>query len=1243
MAQIDIDVLFNPADKLLLEELVRLQASGLSINVSGNLQPAATALTQMEVALKSIQSLNPSAIFNGSSIAGFAGGIGAINRSLQGVLASLQQIAIILPLIHPPNAGGASGPLALAAEAQKYRLRQLQTPGQLGQVPAGAVLQSEALVNQYSNRPDALGIAARNFGYRDQVAAGIAQRRQTRTDSQVATAEHQLTIEQPAGLFLAALTGRRAQYLRDQEVQRNLAPGSLAHIRSTPELFDIRRLGTKESIQQLTFAGLFGGVSSAVGGAALGSTPLGGAGVLLGSVLGQKFGVENLFKPLAANLEKAAEAGLEFERAITGITASFQATSRVVGPGGREIPFDQQVAFQRQRAIAIQSAARPKLLELGIGGQTEATLLRTVVAGFAQRGINLSPDQATKFATRLGGTIGSVEPSLLQNQTRLQKDTLDLILGSPRAGQTSVGLAIGGANLAKLRQIRSGEDIDKATASMQSFVDVLNKIKTPDAALRKLDAAFNNLQTVVGDKFLNAITPALFKLGEALSDEKFVNSITAISLQFADLASNMINLAPKFTEFVEQAAKLAALLGKAVPDKDAQKALGQDQKNIGNAVVGFFKGAYNKINETGGVGEQVRAGYQAGSEALGNTFIGFSKNKPEFTGDAQGKIAALKKHFADLAAAGTPDLYNQQKFEALISPKHLRDTAYASSSYQNLGDFFLGQSGQSVDPYKHLGDKGVGQGKNLPGTKFFHLRDLSGSLHLEQTINSKFLGLLANAGLTQEEFTKFNQGPEKFPAKYQSSLIQEFLSKNKGDKDFSDFAPFLYSNLRELKEKSFKAIEEPKFNTNTALGSLDLFKAQDAKLYPGLIAADQAGLAQAQAKAGLSLPSPLSTQGAAEEAARRKTIVEGKQAQLATDQQAQYKAQQGIVDESLKLRNAFETLTDSIDNEVFQRHDLDRALISNKNALDAFKDNLNSAFSSKEEQILADAKRVKELGGAIPAGLDLSEEELKKKSLEAAEDRLGAELKGVGVPGLPTFDRGIPIIPRQGSRFTDDLDSQFGSLQDALAKTELDDTKFGRKRRDAEEAYKKARGDTAGYNYDPITGNKINPLSPNGAPLYGVGGQDYSPNGRLPSLAGGLGRELPPVAPYAPNAFPQIDGGPHSLGDRLSRGFQFPTGLGKSPDDFNVIDRPGEVSFGGGAKTFGGGLIGGFSANSPIPPLAPDITGIGTSAGAGITKSFGAIIDDVKQTIRESGGQIDANKIQEVALGMKIALETSFG
>lgn len=282
-------------------------------------------------------------------------------------------------------------------------------------------------------------------------------------------------------------------------------------------------------------------IGSILGGVV--GSKFGPSGALAGSALGggiATFTIKAL-ESFTENVKKASEAGRSFESSILGIASVLQATTSVRSASGGALGTNAELKFQQGQALKIQKAARARLLPLGISGEREATLVQAIVAGAAQRGIQLDGDQAATLAERLGGAIQAQRPELLNNSAQLRRDIEDLLSGLPNRTVLSSlvkGFAPG------LGKATSAEQLLRASSGLASFPESLKgSSDNPIIAFQKFNSAIDQFATSAGDALNRSLVPALNKLADIVGDPKTIEGVEGIAKAIGTFATTSLNLA----------------------------------------------------------------------------------------------------------------------------------------------------------------------------------------------------------------------------------------------------------------------------------------------------------------------------------------------------------------------------------------------------------------------------------------------------------------------------------------------------------------------------------------------------------------------------------------------------------------------------------------------------------------------------------------------------------------------------
>lgn len=324
-------------------------------------------------------------------------------------------------------------------------------------------------------------------------------------------------------------------------------------ITASPSFFDLGRLRNKDNLQQILFTTLLGGTGQGIG-AALGAATLNKEGILPGATAAAAL-IET-FNRIKDSMLAAAQAGLEYERAVTGITGVFQATSEVVSTSGRPVGIKEQLDFQGRRAEGIQGAAQRALVPLGITGKTQSALVQSFVAGLAQRG--LAPDEKSTetLLRRFGAAIQTLQPELASDPTLIRRGFEDIIGGGPQATRTELGSAIKKLTPQLFGSgIRSLDDIDKATVSLEKMAEAIRNSDKASIQLQRSIGALQLAEQEVGRGLLEGVAPALKALADELTKPELTDGLKELGTAIGQAAGDIIGVLIPAIKGLSQAAK----------------------------------------------------------------------------------------------------------------------------------------------------------------------------------------------------------------------------------------------------------------------------------------------------------------------------------------------------------------------------------------------------------------------------------------------------------------------------------------------------------------------------------------------------------------------------------------------------------------------------------------------------------------------------------------------------------------
>ena len=463
----------------------------------------------------------------------------------------------------------------------------------------------------------------------------------------------------------------------DTEKERNQAA----------KVAQLQKLGKSAALGALQGQGLLS-VGGSVLGSVLGAGVPGGAafGGLAGGAIGAS--VEKSLEIFTRSLERAAEAGLSFETSILGISSVLQATTNVTGSNGQQLSVGDQLSFQQGQARSIQKLARTKLLPLGISGDKESTLVQSIISGAAQRGIQLSPEQAATLAERLGGAIQSQRPELLGNSGQLRRDVEDLFSGAP---QNTVLKTLTKGFAPGLGKATSAEDLIKRSEGLASFPETLRGSTTnPVVAAQKFNSAIDNLNTTFGDAIVIGLIPGINALTKTLANPNLllgVESFGAAVGQVGTIIAGTTTALVSSLNSVGRAAKGAGAIGTLL--------LGDQDDKVGRLRARKDLGLFTDEKK---IDAQIEAAQKEAEEKRKSRF------KVSPTADVQIKALLEGSGLLDSATAASADqkgglaglaVLNNQK--DLISVRSKEAIAKATAQAKTLG-----KSGIDEDTRKGL-------------------------------------------------------------------------------------------------------------------------------------------------------------------------------------------------------------------------------------------------------------------------------------------------------------------------------------------------------------------------------------------------------------------------------------------------------------------------------------------------------------------------------------------------------------
>lgn len=424
----------------------------------------------------------------------------------------------------------------------------------------------------------------------------------------------------------------------------------------------LRQIGLSTALGALQGQGALG-ITGSFLGATAGAFSGNPENTLIGGQIGGAVGqfAATSFEKVAQALTHAAEAGIQFESSLLGISSVLQANTIVSGPGGEALSTQEQLQIQSQEARQIQQSARAKLLPIGIAGEKEATLIQAIIAGASQRGIQLDASQAATVAERLGGAIQAQRPELLQNTSQVRRDVEDLLSGLPNRtvlGSLVKGFAPG------IGEATTAEDLIRRTEGLKSFPESLRNSDNPLVALNQFNATLDNLNVAIGDKLITTLAPALKEFTKVISDPELTKAVGTLTQNISNLVAGIIKTAATLAEKTGKAVNAAgpeatgAISGAGTGAATGALALAKFGilPALGGAVVGGILGA----------GQGQLSGLQSQTQQINETNktleaqLEERRNKAQIAASPEGRIKAL------LEGTGVEDFTPDNQIDSIV-------------------------------------------------------------------------------------------------------------------------------------------------------------------------------------------------------------------------------------------------------------------------------------------------------------------------------------------------------------------------------------------------------------------------------------------------------------------------------------------------------------------------------------------------------------------------------------------------
>lgn len=816
-------------------------------------------------------------------------------------------------------------------------------------------------------------------------------------------------------------------------------------ITSRPSFFNPGRLKDPRNLQNILFTTLLGGPVQGAG-AAIGTATLGGAGALIGANIGAA--TEQVFERIADAMGKAVKAGAEYERAVTGITGIFQATSDITDRNGNPLPIREQLAFQRQRAEGIQGASQRALLPLGITGDAASALTKSFSAGLAQRGIAPDEKSTETILRRFGAAIQTLQPELAGDANALQRTVEDIIGGSPQAQRTELGSAIKGLAPDLFKGgIRTSEDIIRATSSLEELVVALKNNDTATVQYTRVLGSLRQAQQELGRGILEGLAPGVKALAEELNKPEIQSGLRELGKSIGEAGTAIIDvLVPSIKDLIS-----------------AAKGGFQGGKNLftagGKAATGDFQGAgqdfLKNFEVEGGADSEglARALLRVRGINVGAGPGALSPEEEEKLSPQDFKVRASIKSIISRAVntfgikspreSAEDDLRGSAEFK-LSGLQGLRNDLRARASGRNFNDVFteriglnsqeIGLRRQAQEERNQLFDQGdFGQRRRIADEKG-GLKDQIKLAEENVSFRKKILDSELSNGSTKNEeaIAQARLGVQK-AEEAAIKLRNEVADKEKelAERRLSIFQ----KQLSAIDQTTFVGKDQAlnlskEFNLNQGLDINRRISAQDA-----IINSKTASAIEIQA--AKDRKAELEIQQAGNQSAKAQDARQGARNQLsklAFDIQNPLR-REAQADTLTKSNLELKQLEISSKELTLEQNKLTRATKDASKALEDFsEDSRLRELGAQGEQIAA-AEAIVAAGGTVPAGIS--------ESLVKGTEGFDPEARAA-------FERRVAEeqfngVRRRGNRFLSEEEQKQGELQDAKTGLGLDQEKLNLK------------------------------------------------------------------------------------------------------------------------------------------------------------------------------------------------------
>lgn len=339
--------------------------------------------------------------------------------------------------------------------------------------------------------------------------------------------------------------------------------------------FNAERLnegGVKRSIGLSALFGTINGNPSQLIGGTVGSAIGGGiTGDEFGAQTGGAVGIAVIqgilqgLNSLKDSLISAAEAGLTFQRSVLGVTAVLSQQSEFVGANGQPLDLAQQVGLQKGRARSMQLSARNLAAQVGIGGETESSIVQAILTGAGARGISLSSDQAAILTQRFGAAMNIFAPELASTPNVSRRDITDIMTGVGQASRTAVGSRIPQV-VSAIKNAKNGDELVKATDALEKLITVFQNSGDAITQIQRFNAIMEITKTNFGEAIMDKLGPSLKNFVDTLNNAHTAEALNNLGSMLGTVGAGFIDVFTKIVQAVSSASNAITNAFNSLPD-----------------------------------------------------------------------------------------------------------------------------------------------------------------------------------------------------------------------------------------------------------------------------------------------------------------------------------------------------------------------------------------------------------------------------------------------------------------------------------------------------------------------------------------------------------------------------------------------------------------------------------------------------------------------------------------------------